>query len=148
MRIKFGNAEYKLSDPHVNVSVDHFQCLIEKDDSTIDKIVDDVKNADEITTIDDEGEVTGVYHGYTEIISIYTYDGLLVNVELYNKDLVTQVEKLSVAVEKMEDLQKNQEQMIEQVAVVATSLSNSQVVQDHAIEDLAEVVSDIAPQEG
>lgn len=148
MKVKFGDAEYNVANNYVDATIDHFNITIEKGEKSVDQVILDVQNAEEITTLDDEGEVMGVYRGYSEVVSIGTVDGSLISISLLNKDIKTQVDVLSETLAKVEHLQNVQEMMLDRVTTVVNILNNSQTVQDYAIEDLAAVVSDLIPQEG
>lgn len=147
MKIRFDSVEYEMEGYHVNVMPTHFQVSVHKGESTIDSIVENVQNCDEITVVDDEGEVTAVYRGYKKLNAVTTYDGNIVSVELLNTDLEGQLNALAATLAQVQNTQTQQDGRIEEVAEVASGLTESQTTQDLAIEDLGEVVSELIPEE-
>lgn len=144
MKVRFDNVEYDMVGAHVNAMPTHFQVTILKGEATLDSIVANVQNCDEISVVDDSGAVQAIYRGYTKINAITTYDGNAVSVELLNTDLEAQLNNMANMVAQLQLVQNQQGGRIEQVA---EDLDSSQATQDLAIEDLGEVVSELIPEE-
>lgn len=140
MKVKFGNTTYDIDGMNVNVSVTHFQVNVIKGNATIDKIIDDALSSDMIIVLNDDGERTGVYNGYTKLVAATAYDMKVVSIELENPDVRSQIESLAAA-------QADTAERLNVVEGTTDDLQSSQATQDLAIEDLAQAVSDMAPEE-
>jgi len=132
--IKFHTAEYEVVT--FNVSAIRFQVTLKKGDATIDSIVADTEDADNITIIED-GETKGVYTGYTDRIAITIYDNDNISVELKNADIESQIEALENSIVAVQGDVSSQSATI-------TDLVDSQTTQDLAIEDLGDAVSELS----
>ena len=132
--IKFHTAEYEVVT--FNVSTIRFQVTLKKGDATIDSIVADTEDANNITIIED-GETKGVYTGYTNRIAISIYDNDNISVELKNADLESQINALENSIAAVQSDVSSQSATI-------TDLVDSQATQDLAIEDLGDAVSELS----
>ena len=147
MKIRFDDVEYTMAYAQVNVMPTHFQVSVLKGESTIDSIVENVQGCDEITVIDDDNNVAGIYRGYKQINAITTYDGNIVSVELLNTDLEAQINALANSLSQVQEVQTTQESAITDLGEATNALSEANDTQDLAIEDLAEVVDSLIPEE-
>lgn len=112
MQIKFHETLYNLVDTP-NIQPTHFQATIEKGENTYDSIIADTVNAEEITVYNDEGEVQGIYTGYTKRIAICIIDNI--SIELENTDITGAINTLSQQVSTLEETQEQQGEAIEEL---------------------------------
>ena len=112
MQIKFHETLYDLVD-RPNIQTIHFQATIEKGENSYDDIIADTVNAEEITVYDDEGEVQGIYNGYTKRIAICIMDHI--SIELENVNITGAIDNLSQQVSSLEETQTEQANSISEL---------------------------------
>jgi len=140
-KIKFHTAEYEVVG--INVTAVRFAVTLKKGDATIDSIVADSVNAENITITEDD-TVKAIYSGYTKRIAISIYDDENVSIELMNTDLEAQIVAIENSVNAVQSTVSSvQAEQANQGAAIE-GLADSQATQDLAIEDLGDAVSELA----
>lgn len=104
--IKFHTTEYQLVD-HENVLASSFQATLLKESYTIESIIEDITNTEEIKIYENE-EIVAIYTGYTimRAISIYMNENdIVISVELDNYDVYSQLNNITEALSTIEEIQ-------------------------------------------
>lgn len=127
--IKFKTTKLELISS--NITATRFQATISGEVS-IDTVLDEVKTSEEITTYDGD-EVTGVYDGYTNFLSLHVQSDRNVSVELENADVMAQIDALTNSVSNLKTT------VVENSEGIA-SLNESQDEQDDVIAEIIETV--------
>lgn len=138
MQIIFNEHAYHLvQDPYLNGGT-RFLAVFEKGEYTYDDIVADTENTERITVLDDEGQPTGVYTGFTSRIAIVILRDR-VQVEFENTDVIAQLNEIMQQV-------STHEMAIADLGEETNTLQEDNATQDLAIEDLAEAVDALSPE--
>ena len=127
--IKFKTTKLELIGS--NITATRLQATISGKVS-LDTVLDEVKTSEEITTYDGD-EVTGVYDGYTNFLSLHVQSDGNVSVELENADVMAQIDALTNSVSNLKTT------VVENSEGIA-SLNESQDEQDDVIAEIMETV--------
>lgn len=92
----FKTNEYELKS--VDVISSRFSASLERGKYDIDTLLNEVETSESIT-VKEDGEIIGVYNGYTELLalSVHTDD---ISVEIINRDIQMQIDAISGEVQK------------------------------------------------
>lgn len=137
MKIKFKKNFYELiGEPYIYGA--RFMVTMSKGDYTYDEIIADTENSENIIVMNNDGEVVGVYTGFTTRTAITIMDNI--QVEFENTDIQAQIAALTAQVQ-------TQETAIADLGDTVNSVSETNETQDNAINDLADAVNELSNTE-
>lgn len=107
--IIFKTTEYELVS-EINRTASCFQASIAKEGVSIDELLTELSDVETIT-VKEDGEVIGVYSGYSKFLAVTIHDDI--SVELLNEDIQAQIDALSGEVQEQETAIENLDKKVD-----------------------------------